>query len=196
MAFSFQDKPLSGDILATSQGDLKQNFDYLQAVLGGVSPIVKDHQIGFKLVTSHDSSTLGEGRHNSVGLIDNGVPNFPTDGITDFIYATAGNIFFKTVANVPIQLTNVNVGAPSAIQNKGYTFLPGGIMLCWGTQLATATNPIVFPNSGFSTVFVATGCTSANDRAFAITSLLYNQFTYSVNNPTGVTIYWYAIGAK
>lgn len=188
MPNTLQNIPLATDLLSVSQGDLKQNCDYFVGALG------KDHQIVFG---DSDTGTVAEGRHLGLSLIDKGAQAFPGDGTDSFFYSTAGNIFWRNASVGPVQITDKNV-VPSAIQNKGFTYLPGGIMLCWGTQAANLAlgNPINFPNGGFTTVFIATGCTSANDRPFAVTAISTTQLTYSVTNPAGVTIYWWAIGAK
>jgi hypothetical protein len=189
MTNQYTSVPQASDTLAADQPKMLANFTYLTNTLG------KDHQIA---VGDLDTASF-EGRHIQVSLNSRSGNNIamPGDGTDSLLWSYQGNLYFKntTVAS-GIQMTNSSVGSPSAIANKGYSFLPGGIMICWGTQLATATNPIVFPNSGFGTIFSATGCTSANDRAFGITGLSTTQLTYSVLNPTGVTIYWWAIGAK
>jgi hypothetical protein len=201
MTFTFQDKPLPSDILATSQGDIRGNYDYLQGVLGGISPVVKDHQVKF----GNNTGTLAEGRHNSIGFIDLGIQNFPTDGITDLMYATAGNIFYKTIANLPIQLTNSGVGAPvtgtTANTTNAFTFLPGNFILQWGRSTvaqpdgATVLFPKTFTN--ILALLVSHSSTAPAETTQTIVSgasMTVSQFILRVSGAGSSSFSYVAIG--
>jgi hypothetical protein len=190
MPNQFQDIPLAGDLLSISQGDLKQNFDYIQGSLG------KDHQ----LVFGHtDTGTTFEGRHIQVSLNDRTNANLamPGDGTDSLLWSSSGNLYWKdtTIAS-GVQITNKNV-LPSAIANGGFSFLPGGIMICWGTTAFAGTSlAINFPNGGFTTVFVCNASLNVT-REPAVTSLNNTGFTLITDSSAGGSaVYWMAIGAK
>lgn len=197
---TYKDKPAASDILATSQGDIQGNFEFLQSVFN------KDHQIVF----NDTNSTTAEGRHRSVGLIDGGVQAFPTDGLTGFVYATGGELYYRNSAAGPFQLTNSqtgsNFGGNATIGNSshsGWTFLPGGLILNYGVVAnPTGSSTAITFAQNFPTrimnIMVSPQRSNTDDKVVAIAnspgpSQSGFTITYSSSDlPKG--IYWMAIG--
>ncbi len=192
MPNEFTDNPNPGSqIQSVSRGLIRANFQYLQGSLG------KDHQMVFG---DTDTGTTFEGRHLTVSLWNQNNPDLPipADGIDSYIWSSGGNVYWKNaITATGVQLTNSNVGSPSAIANGGYTFLPGGIMMCWGTQAISGTSSTVtFPHGGFSTVFVCNASLNQPARRTGVVSLGIGGFQFQVDTSVSANFYWQAIGAK
>ncbi|MDR5729326.1 MAG: phage tail protein [Terriglobia bacterium] len=97
----------------------------------------------------------------------------------------------------------VNLGQfGSSITGNGYTKLPNGLIIQWGTATATGANsfPIPFPNVCFSVTANFAAGNSSN--SYVVTTLLnsLSAFTlYAFNSTTGAGLsgtacYWMAIG--
>jgi hypothetical protein len=213
MANQYLDIPQAGDILATSQGQLEHNFLYLANTLG-TSLKSGDHQIA---VNDSDTATF-EGRHLQVCLKNrNAMP--PTvsgigDGTDSLIYSNNGNLFFGSVTGAgAFQLTTYNsntslfgtntVYATASGQtfNGGWTFLPGGLILQYGTitnptsgSTGTCPFPISFPNACFGvTDGLGRAPYSSASHQFYPGVISTNQFTFSTESSSN-KIYWMAIG--
>lgn len=182
---TFQDKPLSTDLISVSQGDLQGNFEYLQGSLD------KDHQCVF----GDTPATPGEGRHRSVGLIDNGVLTFPTgDDVDSFWYSTGGNTFWSNTTVGPVQMTNASVPLAAS---SGNSFLPGGLLIQWGVSALTGVATTITYPVAFTTGYVVTGSLSALGASFAVTTIGNNNFTVTgASSLAGIDFIWTAIGAK
>jgi hypothetical protein len=119
--------------------------------------------------------------------------------ITSVISDTA--LFWETGTGLVQQLTS-NV-VPSAVTN-GYTFLPGGILIQWGTVTAAVKNAatdvsfnaanISFPNACFAIIgSLSSGTTTST---LTITPKSELKFNYYLNSNSAQTINfcWVAIG--
>lgn len=118
-----------------------------------------------------------------------------TDGSQGIVYSKAvsgiAEIFINRYGSAtPVQLTN---GAVS-ITNNGYTFLPGGLILQWGTVTGTvAGNPFAFPIT-FTTIYSLTGAVrSAPAQAMSFANVANNGATALSASGTPI-IGWMAIG--
>lgn len=111
-------------------------------------------------------------------------------------------LFWKTGNGLVQQLTT-NI-TPSAATN-GYTFLPGGLILQWGSATRASGVPVVFtvegdikfPNNCFSVQ--ATVQSNSSSRRFIYTSgYLTTQFIPTIIDASGstssATFTWWAIG--
>ena len=116
------------------------------------------------------------------------------------------NLVFNT-ATARLTAPNVNctsnagltLGIPSAIAN-GYSYLPNGLLLQWGTLLAanttsTVTFPIAFPTACYSVVATAaaTILVSANSLQIVTVNTTIAQVRSATTNVTSKA-YWMAIG--
>jgi len=187
MVFPFTDTPLAPDLLSVSQGDIRNNIDYLQATLN------KDHQTVF----GDTNVTVFEGRHKQVSMNDRANNNLaiPADGTDNFLWGSGGNLFWRntTVAN-GVQMT-VNIDPLAAA--SGYTFLPGGLLLQWGINAGVAAATTINFPVPFVAAFQVIPALSNFDRTFGITALLPTQFTITANaSLVGYNIRWFAIGTK
>src|SRR2546430_5080856 len=126
MANTWQDIPLAADLISDSQDDLRQNFAYLNTILGN------DHQIAFL-----DTDTgAGEGRHKKVSLITQAMAPVYVAGqnYNNALWSDSQNIYWQTnVGATNIKLTNP---AGTLVASTGYSFLAGdattGIIIQWG----------------------------------------------------------------
>lgn len=176
--------PQATDIISQSQPLILTNFSQLNTVF------MVDH-------VEYDNATAGDrGKHTSSTYVEQAVA--PATGASEeALYSAAiggtTRIFVRPPSSgAQYQLT----ATPPSPGVTGYSYLPGGILIQWGGQSSTGPNPVVFPIA-FSTVYQIVGITNANDRAFAVTTLNNNNFTFSVLNPLpAVTIRWVAIGAE
>lgn len=122
------------------------------------------------------------------------------------IQSTPGELFYKRFAGNPIQMT----GPFEPVQGgKGYTFLPGGMLLQWGfinstassyTPLLFVTNNIDFPSK---CIFISTqpysGATVPNSQATIsiLDSSVSNtgfQWAFITNSAQYTGFYWSALG--
>lgn len=196
MTFTFQNIPNPADLISTSQGDLKNNFQYFQASLN------KDHQIVF----SDTNMTTFEGRHRQVSLKNlHGIVPTISDGADSQIFSDNGNLWANTTvvgAPVPAQLTTFVadsvVPGPTFGKSIGWTFLPGGLIMQYGTastagSTKTVTYPIPFPTGIFSVV--ATIVTSSPSR-FVMVSTSVSPTTQFVatGSASAFAFNWIAIG--
>lgn len=109
---------------------------------------------------------------------------------------TDNTLFFLTGNGLNLQLTSNFL--PSAA-TRGYTFLPGGIILQWGTDTSTGSTtainyPKVFPNNAFS-VTATRGQGSGSPTFYGVTSVTTTGFDFNASSSSsGVNIRWMAIG--
>lgn len=199
MAFT-RNKPAAADLLSTSQGIIKDNFNSSDDTFG------VDHY-PFSDITSKI------GAHKQVQLSETTLGAIPVSlrGVGyETLYASTtgagGQLFYVQGNNATgVQLTGP--GTPSALVN-GYTFLAGGLLLQWGKVTAVGTSTHVFNNTTFNIAFpnacfmvnttpvpintgVTDGCT------IGVRTFITTQFAWVYNKSTGsnyVDFYWMAIG--
>lgn len=136
---SYQPLPLaSGSTLLNTRDEIRTNFEIIQN----------------RFEVDHTLYSSGTGKHNKMTM--------PVQSPDPTCAASEGLLFFKTVSakselmfdrdgiGAPFQLTS---GSPSALAN-GYTFLPGGLLLQWGTYTAPSgvSGNLSFPTT-FGTVY-------------------------------------------
>jgi len=142
------------------------------------------------------------GKHKQVQLQTGNIPPGLINGFeTLYAKVAAGNgelFFTRGLSGTEIQMTGP--GAPSIIAN-GSTFLPGGLILQWGTYVAVATTATsknfnsVFPNNCFgvwANMQKLTSQTSVDTvYCYGFTPAAFTYFSTS----SGVrTVNWIAIG--
>jgi hypothetical protein len=152
------------------------------------------------------SVNLNQGQHQKVSLVQQATD--PTALATaPILYAKSttsntlnNDIYFERSSNDGsniVQLTTTKFN-PVASSNGG-SFLPGGIVMQWGSQTftgsqsPTVTFPTAFPNACFQVQLslLNAGGTQTQNR---ITTISTTGFTASVNASGACTWYWLAIG--
>ncbi len=113
-------------------------------------------------------------------------------------FSTDSSLYFLSGGGLLTQLTR-NF-QPLAVAAAGYTFLPGGLLLQWGTDTkftgGTTTFPKAFTAAAFAVVLTPTGVTpSANGIPAAVNK---TSTGFNIGNATGLTqsytYQWMAIG--
>lgn len=190
------DNPDAGDVLATSQVDLQNNFRFLSAAL------TKDLNILFGL----DSATADVGYHKKVTLIASANSNIVMPVSADsLLFSFGGDFYWKnnTLATA-VQMTNAAMGVPTNAA-FGYTYLPGGLMLQWGKSISAGAPLLVNFTPVFSaaphTISTTVSSATANQLS-QVTASNANSFTfvvYTANTAAisaGKNVFWMAIGPK
>lgn len=216
---TYQDKPLAGDVLSVSQGDIEHNFLYLANTLGSAQPNKAggtgpgDHQIS---IGGLDNVQF-EGRHLSVSFKDQGgALAYPQDGTDAYMWSNGGNIFWGNATSGPFQLTTGNTGANfggdatispggifTTIIHAGWTSLPGGLILQYGQIASFIFNtviqfPIPFPsgNAPFSLqcTAISSGASIVNTVNPIIATITATQFQANCSGAGGLSWSFIAIG--
>lgn len=214
---TYQDKPLAGDVLSVSQGDIEHNFLYLANTLGSAQPNKAggtgpgDHQIS---IGGLDNVQF-EGRHLSVSFKDQGgALAYPQDGTDAYMWSNGGNIFWGNATSGPFQLTTGNTGANfggdatispggpfTTIIHAGWTSLPGGLILQYGQIASFIVNqliqfPIPFPSGPpFTLQCTPVGFLSASNTVNPITATITaSQFQANCVGTSGTSWSFIAIG--
>lgn len=198
MSFSYNTGiPAAGNAPSADQPLMLTNF-------GSISSIIAADHVGF--------NTGGGGTHKQVSLNDEASPALQANSA---LYSNSGNLYFKNGS----QDTKMTGIAP-LVAASGYTYLPGGLLLQWGTD--TIPSGSNYKTVTFPTAFTAVFCViptlsgvyatpgpppsgtlyapnSDSSRGFGPTSLTVSGFT-AVNYNAGMNaitpIYWMAIGTK
>jgi len=189
-----QGYPPDGSSLGQTKSVIRDNLDGTFLTLG-VDHINNNGQPG----------SLPAGYHNAIHMVNRTEP--ATVAATGELWCTKANdgyaddtLFFqKTGGGLKTQLSR-NI-APSATAN-GYTFLPGGLILQWGSSTAvqsSATNVITFPIAFTVNVFSVQATVVTDDNSTIRFSLLnaatLTNFTTTQTNSSHFTrLYWLAIG--
>lgn len=211
MAFTLTDSPIASHTLATDQPLMEANNQYYQGSLG------KDHQ----LVFGHNNTTAFEGRHLQVSLSNrHGAAPTITDGANIMLYADNGNLFYVSANGAGnFQLTTFNAvtanfggtGTTStttpfagalASTNAGWTSMPGGLIVQYGTinnppKTQSVNYPILFPTVLLGIFFnLGRNGSSSTDNFWVETGGTNNlgTFTFKGSTSGADVLYWYAIG--
>jgi hypothetical protein len=183
--------PQDGQTLGSSKPQVRTNFN--------------DAFTSFA-INHVDFNTMNTGWHTFITLftqsIDIAVPG--TSGANVYSKLFAGNslpqLFLKQGSTTTTyQLTGTALAAsstPSPIAN-GFTWLPGGLLIQWGSFIDTAPSPLVFPIAFPSAMFSITESNSNTNTTIAFTTTIGSPTTginYAVKSATGSTIRWIAIG--
>jgi hypothetical protein len=183
--------PNAGDLISDSQSQIKTNFSQMNTVFGN------NH------VPPTDGTAANRGKHNLCTLIEQ-----PSDQVTaaseGVIYTKdyngSTNLFWRPESNGTAVLLTNNL-TPTAATN-GYTFLPGRLVIQWGTQnIPSQTNTVIVFNVPFASPAYniqlshsrATG--GSPQSVWVVTGTLTNsQMTvYSTTTNTN-PVFWMAIG--
>lgn len=194
--------PNASDFLADSQGQLKINFQQLDA------GFAFDHY-------QFSDGTANRGKHKAVEMVDQATPAGDagqsnlwsnTDGTTSQLYymnEASTNVYQLTKA---IDASYANFG--NAVYNSGntvnagWTFLPGGLILQYGTTVnitnagsTLITFPVTYASAPFSVVITMNrndNTKSVDITVFDLTTTDFKIINSSSNNSKPV--FWMAIG--
>jgi hypothetical protein len=151
------------------------------------------------------SQGLNNGYHNIIHLVPNATPT-PSTGIGQLFDNTVYDgintdqiLYFLTGENRLLQLTRNFVPSVTA---KGYTFLPGGLIMEWGSFSATNISsmnvsfPQIFPNAIYNVqVTYVVSDNSTIRSGIESGTVSKNGFTWiGTSTSSLITVYWTAIG--
>lgn len=190
-------------------GNVKLNIDYL-ALRNNFTQLNTTYGIDH-LPYTNGTSQLGY--HTAIHLVPQAAPT-ATLGYGQIYnqevndgYSTDTTLYFLTGKNRNLQLTSNMTPAVDGSGN-GFTFIPGGFIVEWGTFTSTAVGgstpncTVPFPRT-FATSVYSVNCTvldTTASRYFVIlNSLANNQFTANIRDSSGsrapgIKMYWMAIG--
>lgn len=204
--------PNATDLLSNSQSDLKTNFQSLNSIFG-------NNHYQFSLTDGT------QGKHKVIQMLENSPPSTNVD--EGGLYMAVGtnpaetNLFFRaensgggggfqyqlTKANSAqttlfANNTNYQVGPPSL--NGGWTFLPGGLILMYGSNTAPASIstftynfPYTFPSAVFSIVitpFRAASSPGSTNEFWVVSGFTTSQFQIFNNGGHSFSFMWMALG--
>jgi hypothetical protein len=185
--------PQPQDIPAKSQSQILQNFQYL-VPSAATTGLKRDHQM--LLVDTVNT----DGVHKQVTFAANQTtPGFT--GNVGVVYSNSANgqsqLFFNNAAQ-NVQLTTAVASVPTIAAN-GATFLPGGLLLQWGsgTSGAAVVFPVAFTAAIFAprvTVTPAGGTGSTTTPPVITTLPTATGFNVGNNGGQVFQYYWMAIG--
>ena len=185
--------PQPQDIPANSQGQILQNFQYL-VPSAATTGLKRDHQMLMVDTANTD------GVHKQVTFAANQTtPGFT--GNVSVLYPNTANgqsqLFFNNAAQ-NVQLTTAIASVPTIAAN-GVTFLPGGLLLQWGS--GTSGVPVVFPVAFSVAVFaprvtVSPVGATGNTTTPPVITTVPTATGFAVGNfgGQGFTYHWMAIG--
>lgn len=200
--------PLPTDFLSDSQGDIKANFGAADTIMG------IDH-------FQFSDGTSNKGKHKWEHIVE--VANYaaitPAPAASeDVVYAKSAtsegassetNLFMSPDASGnEYQLTRTVTGKFSTfgttVSDKGWTFLPGGLLLQYGFATSNTSSPngtVTFPVAFTSTPFSIQLNVLENSNSRRIThvnTLTSTGFTCYIQDSSGSSVsnrfYWIAIG--
>lgn len=189
--------PNPGDILANSQPILLANSQYLQTSVG------IDHNF------TNNTATAQDGFHKSIHMIVQ--PDQAPTGNTLTFYQkiTDGdtNLYASTSLEQGLRLTTFNstfdytlfgtsTNYPPNVVNQdgGWTYLPGGLLLQYGTMKVTGANTAVLFPMSFPTALFSLTANVKSTNGITISSEGVAGFTAITSTSVGTRFYWIAIG--
>lgn len=184
--------PGPNDLLSDSQGQIRTNFTAANSVYGGDHYAYNDVTAN---ATKHKKTTFPP-QASSPSTIAGELALFSkTLGSGVALFLTRDN---NTVFDV--QLTTSSIAAPLSSQ-KGYTFLPGGMLLQWGRVAAPGTSGSETFGVAFSatpyTVVMTLERASGNQTVTIDTGTVTSTgFDYLSSSAGSTAIHWIAIGPK
>lgn len=179
--------PNATDLISVSQGQIKTNFTQLNS------------QFGIDHVAFNTGSGNGNGFHKQVTIPTPLVSNPTLSGTYGEFYtkSVSGTTqgFFANASTVT-QLTGA-----SSISGSGYTTLPGGVLMQWGSGSYSNGNsvpfPVNFPTAVFAlqvTINIASTLSAVGYNGYTSGSAPFAGFIFRTSASGGVPISWVAIG--
>ena len=176
--------PLATDFISSSQNDIKTNFFQINEQ--------------FKIDHVALDAAANNGAHKQI--------NFKTPLVADVTCATtAGAVYTKAVAGVAelffsnsSNLSNRLTGKMSVVAD-GYAYLPGGLIVQWGSSTSFSPTPVVlamaFPTACFSVLLTNAGTAPNYSLSVASIGVGRDRFTVEKGSGSGTASFYYiAIG--
>lgn len=196
------DIPISGDSLGGTRDRIRANFQLINSVLA---------------VNHAAFNTLNAGKHNflQVPELSTQTPTTPpTTAVNECaLYSNVGanpaetNLYFRGENNgFNYQLTRAYSSYTSSFANtsgtgtSGWTFLPGGMILAYGSKSSPGTSgsitfPVVFTNPPYSIqVSLYRGSAGQIATIDSGTPPTTTQFNYLTSSGGSTSLFWMAIG--
>lgn len=116
---------------------------------------------------------------------------------------------FEPISNAQVSLGAITQYFAQTLSGNGYTTLPNGLIIEWGSLSKTAsvqgtsvTFPLAFPTACFGVTVARTGSTPTNDIGWEQTvgsittsGFVVNSCDFGAGAPDGTTtVYWHALG--
>jgi len=187
-------------------GSVPLNQDYLN-IQGNFTQLNTQWQVDHVPLTS-TSGSPPNGYHKAIHFVPQSAPSATpgygelyTQSTNDGL-STGQQVFYQFVngssSTLNIPLTRNFLPVASA---TGYTFLPGGLIIQWGTKTSsggtvTVTLPTKFPNNYFASWATMIRNSSNVDTIYALTSATAGSVTSIQFRDTssGNPFFWWAIG--
>lgn len=154
------------DKLSASQADLLVNFQQLNT------------QFGVDHTAFNNAGANGDGFHKKItNPVQGSDPGSASGRVVTYSKTSSGSseLFLQRDAvATPIQLTRgtVNITGNITPPAKGHTFLPGGIVLQWGTVSAVPAGTAFTFDVAFTTIFgISTTISAAGAQASALSGI-------------------------
>lgn len=188
------DVPVTGNTLGGTRDIIRTNFQRLSVVFDN---------------NHYTYNNSNEGKHRTVQLPNQGTLKatgvsegaigclVSPDALAELNYLSESNNFvYQLTRTDPSPAVNASFGTTELVgtaSTRGWTFLPGGLILNYGTRAAVdnSANPVVFAKP-FTTAFIA-GFVSGATTTFNPTSPTLIGMVVGLTGIPG-TIYWQAIG--
>ena len=181
--------PAAADDPSVSQGQMLTNFAQTNTLFGV-------NHVNFDSTLPAGVGAGNEGKHYAVTIIDQAAaPATAADEIALHSLAVGGvsTLYFRKESNG----TDIQMSGPDPVAaSPGQTFLPGGIILKWGTAVVNTGGTAIgfaaaFPNNCWN-VQVTPQSTQSRGSAIAAGVGVGGFTAYAENN--GTTMHWIAIG--
>ncbi len=192
MSFVYtQNIPASGNLPAADQPNLQTNTNSINSIID-----VDHYPFGTGIDGQHKYLHMKQGALPPGGVTGTGLfYTQASNGATQLYYSngSTGNEYQLTRVN------NANFGTFAT--NPGWTFLPGGLLMQWGTDTkatgGTVTFPFAFTSSVYSIQITVNENNNNRHTVFVKTSSMSN-FTVASRDSSGNdesnTFFWVAIG--
>lgn len=191
--------PQATDLISNSQAQILANFSQLNT------------QFGVDHVAFNTGSGNGDGTHKHI-TFDN-APTEPTvsgtiSSIFPLLVGSNQELFFKNAGSEYNATGKTQITGPSLLASEGYAFLPGGLLLKWGTfsgggGATTHTLPSGGSIPAFSAVYAAyvNGADNASVpntfvtlQLFTTTNIKIYGSSRTTTSTNGVTVYYLMLG--
>lgn len=181
--------PNAGQSLGQTRADIRENFNIIQDSFG------RNH------VGLNDGTPGNRGKHNFCTFVAQGSTPTPRIAGESYLFSRTFNgveelAFCPNVVGNVYQLTRtIAASTASFAQATGWTFLPGGLLLQYGTGVSTgATTAVVFPVT-FTTLYSITLSRRSTSSTYGYSSPSTTGFDFVSDSPSvGVNFGWMAIG--
>jgi len=143
--------PKALQLISSSQGPIQTNFNQSNIIMG------VDH-VNFDETLPAAGAAGNAGKHYQVRIIDQA--GVPTTNATEIaLHSLAGVLYFRKISNG----TDIQMSGPDPVAGAtGQTFLPGGLIMKWGTS-AIGTG-----GGGTNVTFIGVGLTNFPTTCFKV----------------------------